>query len=170
MGGDACACAARRVNPIALRSARVRDLEAILTIEHRVFSDPWSPESFAPEFDDPYSWFCVAEIDGVLVGYVIARIVARQGEIANIAVDPVHQGTGLGGTLLDAAMDAAAAAECEAVWLEVRVSNEPARRLYGSRGFEPIGRRRAYYRTPVEDALVLRRSNPSVSAGVAEIR
>lgn len=141
-----------------MRLARASDLDAILTIEHRVFSDPWSPASFAPEFNDPYTWFSVAEIDGIVSGYAIARIVAKQGEIANIAVDPAHQRSGLGGKLLDAAMVAADAAECEAVWLEVRVSNEPARRLYESRGFEPIGRRRGYYRTPVEDALVLRRS------------
>ena len=141
-----------------MRLARASDLDAILTIEHRVFSDPWSPASFAPEFNDPYTWFSVAEIDGIVSGYAIARIVAKQGEIANIAVDPAHQRSGLGGKLLDAAVVAADAADCEAVWLEVRVSNEPARRLYESRGFEPIGRRRGYYRTPVEDALVLRRS------------
>ncbi len=142
---------------IVLRQARVSDLDAVLRIEHRVFSDPWSPDSFAPEFDDPYTWFHVAEIDGVMVGYVVARIVAQQGEIANIAVDPAFQATGLGGRLLDAAIGAADVADCEAVWLEVRVSNDPARRLYASRGFEMIGRRRGYYRSPVEDALVLRR-------------
>lgn len=152
-----------------LRQAIPRDLDAILRIEGLVFSDPWSPESFRPEFDDPYSWFRVVEVEGVVAGYVIARIVARQGEIANIAVDPARQGTGLGGRLLDAAVDAAVAEQCEAVWLEVRVSNEPARRLYASRGFEPIGRRRGYYRAPAEDALVLRRSGAAGEPS-AEIR
>jgi ribosomal-protein-alanine N-acetyltransferase len=153
-----------------LRPARATDLEAVLRIEHQVFSDPWSPDSFAPEFDDPYTWFRVAEIDGVIAGYVVARIVAQQGEIANIAVAPSRQGTGLGGALLDAAIAAAEAAECEAVWLEVRLSNDPARRLYASRGFEPIGRRRGYYRAPVEDALVLRRPRTPDVAVDAEKR
>ena len=152
---------------VVLRQARVSDLDAVLRIEHRVFSDPWSPESFAPEFDDPYTWFHVAEIDGAMVGYVVARIVAQQGEIANIAVNPAFQSTGLGGKLLDAAIAAAEAAECEAVWLEVRVSNDPARRLYASRGFEMIGRRRGYYRSPVEDALVLRRVRTGNEEGPA---
>jgi [ribosomal protein S18]-alanine N-acetyltransferase len=163
MGGGECARLAARMSGMQLRVARLTDLSAILQIEARAFSDPWSPESFAPEFDDPYSWFRVLELDGVLVGYTIARIVAQQGEIANIAVDPSQQRTGLGGVLLDAAIAAAEAAACEAVWLEVRVSNTPARRLYESRGFELIGRRRGYYREPVEDALVLRRS-PTVVA------
>ena len=147
-----------------IRAAIESDLDTILRIERTVFSDPWSPESFAPEFADPYTWFRVLELDGRVVGYVVARIVAQQGEIANIAVDPDHRGTGLGGHLLDAAILASEAALCEAVWLEVRVSNEPARRLYGSRGFEPIGRRRGYYRAPVEDALVLRRPAPGMPA------
>ncbi len=157
------------MNQITVRIARVPDLADVLRIERLVFSDPWSPESFAPEFGDPYTWFRVIEVDGTIAGYVIARIVARQGEIANIAVDPAFQGTGLGGRLLDAAIAAAEAEDCEAVWLEVRVSNEAARRLYASRGFEPIGRRRGYYRTPVEDALVLRRS-PTAEPAAAEIR
>jgi [ribosomal protein S18]-alanine N-acetyltransferase len=155
------------VSNAVLRQARRSDLDAILRIEHRVFSDPWSPDSFAPEFDDPYTWFRVAELDSALVGYVVARIVAQQGEIANIAVNPEHQRTGLGGVLLDAAVAAAEAAQCEAVWLEVRLSNDPARRLYASRGFELIGRRRGYYRVPVEDALVLRRTRTPAADAVA---
>ena len=140
-----------------IRPAAPPDLPGILAIERAVFSDPWSPDSFAPEFTDEYSFFQVAEVDGAVAGYVIARIVARQGEIANIAVAPPHRGTGLGGKLLDVAVAAADVEHCEAVWLEVRVSNEAARGLYASRGFELIGRRQRYYRLPVEDALVLRR-------------
>jgi ribosomal-protein-alanine N-acetyltransferase len=147
-----------------IRVACLPDLPGILTIEREVFSDPWSPESFAPEFDDEYSWFRVMEVDGLVAGYIVARIVAEQGEIANIAVHPSHRGTGLGGKLLDAAVAACDAGLCEAVWLEVRVSNAEARRLYGSRGFVEIGRRRGYYRTPVEDALVLR-----LARGVADV-
>jgi [ribosomal protein S18]-alanine N-acetyltransferase len=42
------------------------------------------------------------------------------------------------------------------MYLEVRESNTRARALYASRGFEEVGRRRRYYRAPVEDALILR--------------
>ncbi len=148
--------------PVVIRRAVAGDLEAILRIEAAVFGDPWSPESFTPEFDDSYSWFRVAERDGAIAGFVIARIVARQGEIANIAVAPTHQGSGLGGQLLDAAIEATEAQDCEAVWLEVRETNEPAKRLYASRGFEAIGRRKRYYKLPVEDALVLRRTRTPI--------
>ncbi len=145
-----------------LRRAVVADMEAILTIEAAVFADPWPEQFFLPEFEDAYSWFQVAEVDGRVAGFVIARIVAQQGEIVNIAIDPAHHGSGLGGRLLDAAIGASVAAQCEAVWLEVRVTNEPAKRLYISRGFEAIGRRNRYYQKPVEDALVLRRTLPEI--------
>lgn len=153
------------MSAIVIRPAALHDLPTILRIERLVFSDPWSPDSFAPEFTDEYTFFRVAEVDGDVAGYVIARIVARQGEIANIAVDPARQGVGIGGRLLDAAVEAAESAVCEAVWLEVRVSNDPARRLYASRRFEAIGRRKGYYRLPVEDALVLRRSPAGALSG-----
>ena len=42
-----------------------------------------------------------------------------------------------------------------AVFLEVRESNDPAKRLYERAGFETVGRRTGYYAHPVEDALVL---------------
>ena len=56
-----------------------------------------------------------------------------------------------------AAYDAAAERGAQQVYLDVRESNWPARRLYASRGFVEIGRRRRYYRRPAEDALVLRK-------------
>lgn len=143
---------------VRLRPATPADLDAVLAIEHAVFSDPWAPSSFESEFDDPYGWFRVAEdASGTVVGYAMARFVAGEGEVMNIAVVPALRGQGLGGAMLDAALAAATAAACEAMWLEVRVSNTAARRLYESRGFVLVGRRRGYYRRPVEDALVLRR-------------
>jgi len=42
------------------------------------------------------------------------------------------------------------------VFLEVRESNAPARALYTAQGFKEVGRRKQYYRRPVEDAIVLR--------------
>jgi ribosomal-protein-alanine N-acetyltransferase len=59
--------------------------------------------------------------------------------------------------LLDAALAVAGERAVRTVYLEVRASNDHARALYDSRGFVEVGRRKAYYRRPVEDAIVLRR-------------
>ena len=43
------------------------------------------------------------------------------------------------------------------VYLEVRVSNTPARTLYEKLGFRAVGVRKKYYRLPVEDAVVMKK-------------
>lgn len=91
-----------------------------------------------------------------VAGYVIARGVADEGEILNLAVAPAHQRRGLGRMLAQRAIETLAARGARAVYLEVRESNTAARRLYEGLGFEAVARRPNYYRQPVEAALVLR--------------
>jgi ribosomal-protein-alanine N-acetyltransferase len=79
-----------------------------------------------------------------------------EGEIANLAVAPDWRGRGIGALLLVTAITAARSRDATALYLEVRDSNDAARALYAAHGFLEVGRRRRYYRKPVEDALVLR--------------
>jgi [ribosomal protein S18]-alanine N-acetyltransferase len=135
------------------------EIGAIVALERLAFSDPWAERSFRDALGDPAVYFACAVRDGGEVdGYVVAWFIADEGEIANLAVSPAEWGKGIGGELLDAALAEAARRETAAVYLEVRDSNERARRLYRSRGFEEVGRRRGYYRRPEEDAIVLRRT------------
>ena len=144
---------------LAIGPATVHDLASVATIERAAFSDPWSLRSFREALDSASVYFACARSDaGSVLGYVVAWFVADQGEIANIAVAPDQRGQGVGRALLDAALGEAATRGISAVFLEVRDSNQRARELYASRGFEEVGRRRRYYRRPVEDAIVLRRT------------
>ena len=144
---------------VAIGPATVHDLASVAAIERVAFSDPWSLRSFREALDSGSVYFACARSDaGGVLGYVVAWFVADQGEIANIAVSPDQRGRGVGRALLDAALGEAAARGIAAVFLEVRDSNQRARELYASRGFEEVGRRRRYYRRPVEDAIVLRRT------------
>lgn len=99
----------------------------------------------------------VMERGGQVVGSVMARQVADEGEILTIAVEPGHRRRGLGLQLLDAALAQMAAAGVGTVWLEVRTSNVAARMMYLGSGFVAAGVRRGYYRRPTEDALILKR-------------
>lgn len=70
-------------------------------------------------------------------------------EILNLAVDPAQRRGGMARALVEAAV-----ARGGHWFLEVRESNGPARSLYQSCGFREMGRRRAYYRDPIEDAIL----------------
>ena len=144
---------------VRLRPARENDLPAILAIERVSFTDPWSRSSFATLLEQPRVYFAVAlGPDDVLLGYVVARFVLDEAELANLAVAPDARGAGVGTLLLEGALDAATVRGTEAMYLEVRASNVSAIALYTSQGFVEISRRKSYYRKPVEDALVLRRT------------
>ena len=135
------------------------DLTAIAALEKAAFSDPWSLASFESVLAEPAAYVAVArenESDAVL-GYVVAWFAADEGEIANLAVREPTRRRGIGSALLDGALAEGLRRGAINMYLEVRESNEAARRLYASRGFEEIGRRKRYYRHPVEDAVVLRR-------------
>jgi ribosomal-protein-alanine N-acetyltransferase len=143
---------------IVIADVEERDLSSVAAIERSAFSDPWSEKSFRDALAHPSIYFAAArDAEGMVRGYVVAWFVADEGQIANLAVTPEAWGSGIGRALLDAALREAALREAEHVYLEVRDSNERARALYRSRGFEEVGRRRGYYRRPVEDAIVLRR-------------
>lgn len=144
------------------------DIAAIALIEQRSFSDPWSERSFRDVLAHSRMYFaCVRDqTDGYtaprVLGYVVAWFAGGQGEIANLAVDESVRGRGFGSALLDAALEEARRHGTDEVFLEVRSSNLRARQLYESRGFAEVGRRPRYYRRPVEDAIILRWTEPAV--------
>lgn len=98
--------------------------------------------------------FVAATRDGP-VGYVVGRMVLDEGEILNLGVALAARRHGIGRALVERMMLAFATAGVRHVFLEVRASNLAAQRLYAGFGFRSIGRRRRYYRAPVEDAVLL---------------
>ncbi len=145
---------------VVLRTATADDLAEVTGLEEACYSDPWPKTAFASLPENARVFFSVARSDvgGQVAGYVVAWYVLDEGELANLAVAPALRRQGIGRILLDAMLADASARGTSHVFLEVRESNVAARKLYRARGFEEIGRRKSYYRTPVEDALILRRT------------
>lgn len=127
-------------------------------IEQSVFADPWSTQDFRDCVSSD-ALFRVAETadGGGVAGYLVALDAADEGEILNLAVAPAGRRHGLGHALVQDILDVLAGRGVRHVYLEVRESNAPARALYAAHGFQEAGRRKQYYRRPVEDAIVLRR-------------
>jgi [ribosomal protein S18]-alanine N-acetyltransferase len=114
----------------------------------------WSADDLLLSSQRNFSWR-VAEEEGTVCGLVVFRTMADEAEILNLAVDSSQRRRGMGSRLIEDAIAASKAAGVKKIFLEVRDSNEAARNFYARMGFTEAGRRRQYYRQPVEDALVL---------------
>lgn len=144
-----------------IRRATPDDAASLAPLERRCFSDPWSESSFEELLQLSYIVALVAEEGDRIEAYLIARVIAGEAEILNLAVAPEIRRGGLGGRLLDRGLERLRKKGAERVWLEVRESNTAARELYLRRGFVDAGRRAKYYRAPIEDALVLQLPLPT---------
>jgi [ribosomal protein S18]-alanine N-acetyltransferase len=92
-----------------------------------------------------------------LAGFLVARHQGHEWELENIVVAAVSRRNRLGTRLLEELLKRACAVGSECIFLEVRESNHSARAFYEKWGFEEIGRRKGYYTSPPEDAVLYRR-------------
>lgn len=149
-------------NGVVIRAAVASDVPAMAEIERLAFSDAWPASAFRSLLRSTTARVRVAESEGAIVGYSVVMVVVDEGELANIAVAESARRGGGGRRLLEALLHEARESGVRSMFLEVRESNVGARALYAEFGFLPLGRRRAYYRDPDEDALLLVwRANPS---------
>lgn len=129
----------------------------VAQLEKLCFSDPWSENSIASELENPLALWLVAEKNGAVAGYVGSQTVMDETDMMNIAVHPDHRRQGIAEALIEALIAVLKLKGSRSLTLEVRVSNENARRLYEKLGFCQAGIRKNYYRNPREDAIILRK-------------
>jgi [ribosomal protein S18]-alanine N-acetyltransferase len=158
-----------------IRPAARADVIPVHHIEQACYSTPWSEAAFHSLLEREYVLFRVLTVrepvgsppsasspssspsaaSAVVIGFGVLWWGGSEAELANLSVHPDWHGRGGGALLLDTLLAEAGLRGVEEVFLEVRESNQPARALYASRGFVPVGRRARYYEQPTEDALVL---------------
>ena len=143
---------------IQIREMEPRDTWDAARIEKENFSRPWSRESFESSAFREDTLYLTAELEGQVVGYAGMWISLDEGEITNVSVDSKWQGQGIGRLLLEKLLDWAEKAGATSCILEVRESNVRAIRLYEDMGFVPLGVRKNFYESPVEDGIVMGRS------------
>lgn len=141
---------------LVYRVMTLDDVGAIVEIERESFTAPWSAEAFRNELqNNMFAKYMVMELDGAIIGYGGLWLIIDEAHVTNIAVREKHRGQGLGRKLLTELMRTAHWLGARRMTLEVRVSNERAKSLYRSMGFEPSGVRPAYYSDNMEDALIM---------------
>jgi ribosomal-protein-alanine N-acetyltransferase len=150
---------------IALRTASRPHAALLAALHARAYAVPWSARDFAELLAAPgvAALLAVSEEprDEAPVGFVLMRHAAGEAEILALCVIPEARGQGVGGRLIDGALEALRAMGARAVFLEVGADNIAAKRLYARAGFVAAGVRRGYYRHPAgdsEDAVILRRA------------
>lgn len=138
------------------RRMTVRDLDEVLRIERASFSAPWSRNAFAGELmDNHFAEYLVMFCGEQMIGYGGMWVIVDEAHVTNIAVYPEFRGKQNGERLLRMMMAEAAARGAVRMTLEVRVSNEVAKRLYRKLGFADAGLRKGYYTDNREDALIM---------------
>lgn len=135
------------------------DLPEIMKIERASFPAPWSEALFRQELEFALSRSLVAKSKGKpggeTIGYITYWIVFDEIHVNNLAVRPDLRRKGIASRLVGSALDQAIAEGANRCTLEVRVSNEAAKRLYEKFGFTVHGVRPRYYAESGEDALVM---------------
>ncbi len=129
----------------------------IANLEKLCFSEPWSENSVAGELSNPLSLWLVAMDGECLAGYVGSQSVMGETDMMNIAVAPEYRRQGVAAALVEELVRQLKAGGNHSLTLEVRASNIAAISLYEKLGFAQVGRRPNYYRSPKEDALILRK-------------
>ncbi|OMH23101.1 ribosomal-protein-alanine N-acetyltransferase [Tersicoccus phoenicis] len=147
---------------VTLRAMTAADLDTVHALEQRLFpADAWPAQMFRDELARTDTRrYLVAEIfsprGARIVGYAGLMCVLPLADVQTIAVEPAHEGRGIGSALLTALIDEAVRRGADDVLLEVRRDNPRAQALYLRFGFEQIHVRPRYYRDGV-DALIMRK-------------
>jgi [ribosomal protein S18]-alanine N-acetyltransferase len=141
--------------------ASAADIEAIIAVEQASFTNPWTRDMYVAELENRgVSFFFVARDEQQrIVGFCAFWRVLDELHINNLAVLPEARRTGIASALLRRVLAEGAKLGARRATLEVRRSNDIARRLYERFGFSVAGVRRGYYSQPTEDALVLWRES-----------
>ena len=123
----------------------VADLDVVMAIESVAYSHPWTRGNFIDSLASGYLARLALDGQGNCMGYFVAMQGAGEMHLLNLTVAPQIQRQGLGTKLLQEVCAHGQRFKAAILWLEVRESNEAARKLYSTFGFVEVGVRRAYY-------------------------
>lgn len=140
---------------ITIRKMTAEDIEGVLEVECEAFSTPWTKRLFYDEVNNPHTVYFVCCEEEKIAAYGGMWHVVDEGQITNIAVKKAFRNRGIGSMILNELINWAKDNEIAVIGLEVRAGNEEALALYRKFGFEAVGRRKNYYREPVEDAVLM---------------
>lgn len=141
---------------VDIREMQLLDLDGVLWVEQSSFRTPWTRTMFEDEFKNPeMARYLIAQCGGHVVGYMGFWLIQKEAHITNLAVHPAFRRRKIGERLLFACMRQARRLGAERATLEVRASNDAAKKLYEKYGFQLVALRKKYYNDNNEDAWIM---------------
>lgn len=137
---------------------KFEDILALSELEKECFpDDAWTYKLLVDSFQSPSFIGVLARDGGEVIGYGGITITGDTADIENIAVTEAYRKSGVATAVLANLLSLAKEQGVQKVFLEVRVSNAPAMKLYLKCGFVGVYARPRYYRNG-EDCLVMSKS------------
>lgn len=157
--------ALRNVGNYVVRRCEQEDLPSVIEINMSTLPEHYSDYFFESILKELPESFLIAELDGKVVGYTMCKLefgfsnfrklgFVKKGHVVSVAVLDEHRGKGLGKALMQEATSGLIAKKADEIYLEVRVSNESATKMYERLGFVIKTKIRAYYRDGEEAYLM----------------
>jgi ribosomal-protein-alanine N-acetyltransferase len=136
-------------------------IAALMPYEQAMFGpEAWTADGYRRELADKRHRYYIAAVgeDDALLGWAGVRVAADSAEILTVGVVPHARGQGIGARLVEMLLDEARRRGAVEAFLEVRLDNLVAQRLYERVQFQPVGIRQGYYDAGRVDAVVMRRA------------
>ncbi len=139
-----------------IRPMEIADLKAVIRVERAAYEYPWTENIFRDCLRVGY-YCCVVELSEGIIGHGIMSYAIGECHLLNVCIHPRYQHQGLGRKLVLHLLQVARRNRSRVAFLEVRVSNDVAYRLYQDLGFSEVGIRKDYYPAVHgrEDAMIL---------------
>ena len=139
-------------------------VDALMRYEDEMFgSEAWSADAYRDEIADTTrsrGYFAAVDDAGRLLAWAGVRVIGDSAEVLTVGVIPAARRRGIARRMLRTLLGEATGRGAREAFLEVRVDNVAARRLYEAEGFAQVGRRRGYYDAGRVDAVVMRKELP----------
>jgi ribosomal-protein-alanine N-acetyltransferase len=149
----------------SIRKFSMNDLQSVTQINRSCLPENYTDFFFIDLYKRFPETFIVAEEAGQVVGYIMCRVevglsgfglsgLVKKGHVVSVAVSPEHRHKGVGEGLVSKALEAMKLYNAKQSYLEVRVTNDEAIKLYKKLGFEVTRTMHGYY-ADGEDAQVM---------------
>jgi len=153
------------VGDYIIRRCEGRDLPPVIDINMAALPEHYSDYFFESILRELPEAFIVAELNDRIIGYIMCKIefgfsnfrklgFVKKGHIVSVAVLEEHRSKGVGKALLLEGINGSMIRKSDEIYLEVRISNEAAIKMYEKLGFQIKSRLRSYYRDG-EDAYLM---------------